>query len=187
MVARLISSSMSGSILPVDANGKPMPLLAAKLAEHKPLLKEEMKRIFGFKQLLQIESRKAATTRKLYLALQIVLVKDGDPLSKIELIDRYNHQMDIVGESILPVPRIRGSLVGSWEVSVGYCAIYDNELIPAYVKQILLSLPYMKYAEQPFKFDVLERIESIRPNGEWAHGSNASDMASTGRVTPDQI
>lgn len=187
MVAQLIYSRITGSIIPVDSEGKPLPLLAAKLAEGKPLLIKEMESVHGFMQLLQIVSKKVATERKLYLALQIVLVKNGRHLSKIELIDSYSHKMDIVSKSVLPVPRLNSSPLGSWEVLIGYCAIYDDELIPNFVNQILESLPYSEYEGNHFKFEVIEKNEGVKPNGEWARRSDASEMATTGRFRPDEI
>ena len=185
MVASLYYCHVSGSVVPIGSDGQPMLALAAKLARNDPLTPAEAETVARLRPMLQITSRRGIAGENLFLALRVMLKRDGRSLVTNEIIDRFSPNMTLIGKDLI-IPRDLRSRMGQWVVAVGYSAIHDYELVPKYVPQILESLPYVFDDENAIEFAVSER-DRVLPNGEWSRRRDSDRMAQSGNLRPDQI
>lgn len=187
MVAQLqYCNLVSGSLIPVDQNYQPIPTLTEKLAKQLPLTIKDMNSVTGFRQLMDFSIRRVGTGDKLYLALRLALYYEVQKLSQCELIDVYRSRVSIVNKTSLDIPGGMGSKLGRWKIAVSYAAIHEKELVPAYIPEILASLPYIFEETNQLSFDVVE-ADTVRPNGEWTRRHDADAMTERGSSRPGEI
>lgn len=183
----LRSCSIGITLVPIGYDDKVLVPLASKLAKGEKLSLLEMSTVNGFRFVLNTQTRRNANTprKKAYLVYRIILEKDGRAYRQTEVMDTLSAKIETVVNHNLVIPRTIRQRLGQWTIKVGYCAMFEDELIPEVVSQMIESLPYnyTEYNETSFLVD----NTTVLPTGERSRRINVVSEMTSGQNAPDDI
>ena len=187
MTVPLRSCKVNITLVPIGYDDAVLVSLTSKLAKGENLSHEDISKVKGFRFALNTQTRRTAdaSKRKAYLVLRITLSKDERPLKQIEVMDVMSASAETVIDHVMIIPRTIRNRLGEWTVKIGYCGLYEDEIIPETIKAVIESMPY-KYTDDNQKSFTASNNVALA-TGERAQAINTYSQMRSGQNSPDDI
>lgn len=175
------------TVVPIGYDDSVIVPLASKLAKGETLSLLDMSNVNGFRFALSAQTRRTtdASKRKAFLIYRVVLAKDGRPLKQIEVMDQLAAKTETVIDHTLTIPKTVRNRLGEWSVKVGFWAMYEDEMVPTMIPQMIESMPYVYTDENQITF-IVDNNTAL-PTGERRSRIDVYSEIRSGQTSPEDI